>query len=147
VSSELCTTCGFCCDGTLFSRVALSAGETEWAARRKLPLVEVDGETSMRQPCSFFRGSNCSVYSERPAKCQSYECRLLAQVTRGEISFDDARATIEKVRALATNIHSRVTRPWSDAHVRKLLDVATLHRLLVREFDARLQPASESRPI
>jgi hypothetical protein len=94
--SELCTACGFCCDGRLFSLAPLTARETEWARRRRLPLVTHSDNVSLEQPCGALEGTRCTVYDERPESCRRFVCELLDRVTNGELAL---QAAIEHVAA------------------------------------------------
>jgi len=94
--SALCTACGFCCDGRLFSLAPLTPSEAEWARRRRLPLVQHAASVSLEQPCGALEGTRCTVYDERPESCRKFVCVLLDQVTCGEISLETA---LERVAA------------------------------------------------
>ena len=90
MSAELCTACGFCCDGRLFSLAPLTADEASWARRRRLPLVMHSGTISLEQPCGALEGTRCTVYDERPESCRRFVCELLDRVTNGELSLEAA---------------------------------------------------------
>ena len=94
--SELCTACGFCCDGRLFSLAPLTADEATWARRRRLPLVSHSGKTALEQPCGALEGTRCTVYEERPESCRRFVCLLLERVMSGALSLN---AAIEHVAA------------------------------------------------
>jgi hypothetical protein len=98
VANELCTACGFCCDGRLFSLAPLTAEEATWARRRRLPLVAHADKVSLEQPCGALEGTRCTVYDERPASCRNFVCELLDRATHGEISLEDALAHVRAAR-------------------------------------------------
>ena len=76
--STLCTSCGLCCDGSLFTQVPLSADEVALLRRRGLPLL-VNGERrALTQRCAALAGSSCTIYEERPEGCRRYRCMLHA---------------------------------------------------------------------
>jgi Fe-S-cluster containining protein len=102
----LCTKCGLCCDGTLFADVEL-AGAAEAAALEAMGLDVEDadgGEGALLiQPCAALNGTRCSIYMHRPGCCRTFECRLLQEVKRGNVSVESAQekiAAVLKVRRL-----------------------------------------------
>jgi uncharacterized protein len=94
----LCTQCGLCCDGSLFADVELAKSEA--AALEVLGLEVEDAEDDVRelllQPCGALKRKRCSIYFHRPECCRTFECRLLQQVKRGEISIDRAKEVVTK---------------------------------------------------
>lgn len=71
--SELCLSCGLCCDGSLFQLVKLQPGESD--PRLRL----VPEHEAFAQPCSCFAAGACAIYEQRPAACRDFRCRLLGQ--------------------------------------------------------------------
>ncbi len=100
-SSALCTSCGLCCDGTLFSRIELAPGEDgaglETAGMR---LVEANGVRKASQPCAALKGCNCTAYSIRPAVCRDYRCNLLRRLDAGETDVESALEIVASARRL-----------------------------------------------
>ena len=105
LTDTLCTRCGLCCDGTLFADVEL-AGRAEAARLEVLGLQVEDDDTTaplLVQPCAALRGRKCGIYEHRPNCCRTFECRLLQDARRGEVSVDSARATIAEALELVGN--------------------------------------------
>ena len=98
VESILCTRCGLCCNGTLFEDVELSRSE---AFRLELAGLNVENEEEalLNQPCGALRGRRCSIYTQRPKCCRTFECLLLQRTKRGEITVAGALKCIEKAKA------------------------------------------------
>jgi Fe-S-cluster containining protein len=103
--SALCRSCGLCCDGSLFGRGDLEAGEVEGARKRRLRAVP--GGKSFEQPCSAFAAiaggpgvRACAIYEERPLSCRRFECRLYERYRREGGSIDDPLSVVRHVRAL-----------------------------------------------
>jgi Fe-S-cluster containining protein len=48
------------------------------------------------QPCVAFQPCRCGIYEQRPAICQTYECKLLKRYKAGELSFDKALSFIQE---------------------------------------------------
>ncbi|KAA3439235.1 YkgJ family cysteine cluster protein [Rufibacter hautae] len=104
--TNICLSCGFCCDGTVVGFVQLS--------REELPLLSessdvenTNGEGFFLQPCSNYC-NGCSIYSKRPRHCASYACALLEAVEQKQIDFDSAIKIVEVVRQKKMAIESRL---------------------------------------
>ncbi len=95
-TDALCTRCGLCCDGTLLGDVELT-GPAE-AARLELLGLDVDTDDAdtelLALPCAGLRGTRCSVYTQRPRCCRTFECRLLQDARQGLVTVDVALARI-----------------------------------------------------
>jgi hypothetical protein len=97
-AGALCQSCGLCCDGTLFARVPLREGEVV-----PLLVAAVTTPTNARfipQRCAALEGTTCRCYAGRPLACRQFECSLLIAVRDEEVSLAEARAMVEKARAL-----------------------------------------------
>lgn len=98
--STLCTSCGLCCDGSLFTQVPLSADEVALLRRRGLPLL-VNGERrALTQRCAALAGSSCTIYEERPEGCRRYRCMLHAALAGDEVGLEEALALARQTHAL-----------------------------------------------
>lgn len=99
--SELCLSCGVCCDGTLFSSAPLAPGEAARLGER----VSVLDAGTMDFPCRALDGARCTIYDERPHICRDFNCLVLAELAAGQITEAEARGFIDEVltrrRALA----------------------------------------------
>lgn len=93
--SELCQRCGLCCDGTLFARTPLAAGEAAGLRARGVPCA--DGAAP--QPCAALDGRRCTIYAARPASCRRYECLLHGALAEGEVTLDEALEVVADTRA------------------------------------------------
>jgi Fe-S-cluster containining protein len=105
--STLCTSCGFCCDGLLFSWAGI---EPEEAARIHLPIAAESGQ--LAQPCVLLHGTSCSAYAVRPKVCHEFRCKLLRRMDSGQVSIDQALKTVARARALRGEVESAL--PPSD---------------------------------
>lgn len=99
-STELCTRCGFCCDGTLFDVVRLTPPEVERMTRLGLPVLTRDEHLTMAQPCAALDGTCCRIYPDRPARCDAFRCHLLAALEEGEVDLDEALGVVALAREL-----------------------------------------------
>jgi Fe-S-cluster containining protein len=116
LTDTLCTTCGLCCDGTLFADVEL-AGQAELARLEIMGMeVEPEGRNTglLSQPCAALRGTRCAIYAHRPKCCRVFECHLLQNAQRGAVTVEqaleqivDAREQIRHVRAMLRRLGNR----------------------------------------
>ncbi len=129
----VCTACGLCCDGTLFTWVRVEPEELPRLARVRLPVVlHEDERAALGQPCVALEGTRCAVYADRPGACAAYECLLVAALRDREIREDEALSTIREVRERLAALP-----PLADArHAPGLL--ATEHRVALRELEVLL---------
>ena len=102
LTDQLCTRCGLCCDGILFADVELSGpAELSRLALLGLEVEEDDGEGALLvQPCGALRGKRCSIYPMRPGCCREFECALLQEAGRGDVTPAAALAVIEQALGL-----------------------------------------------
>lgn len=100
----LCLRCGLCCDGTLFTHVALTPDE-----EKRLQLGGV-----IRQPCPKLQADcRCSVYAQRPKGCAHFVCMLGRALESGEVGLDEATGLVNELRALRQVIDTLVPGPGS----------------------------------
>jgi uncharacterized protein len=98
-SSELCLSCGMCCDGTLFGRVEMSAEE---AARLGKRVATAEGQ--LVQPCRALEGLKCCVYADRPGVCRKFKCNVLLALESGEMPQWQAQAKVKHARLLEAEL-------------------------------------------
>ena len=96
--SNLCLSCGLCCQGILHDLVPLDEDELERAARLRLPLFESPLRLAFQLPCPRLEERRCTVYAERPRTCATYACAVLRAYGSGEIDEPTALSRIERVR-------------------------------------------------
>lgn len=106
---NLCLDCGLCCDGTLYSYVALQeTDDREKLAARGIALKTENNETGFDQPCSAYRSHCCSIYEARPMICREYRCALLRQHEDGKVSLEEARSLINDTITLRDRVRRGV---------------------------------------
>ena len=93
--SQLCLTCGLCCQGVFFFQDE-DPRKHNLAPEPENPLLPL--------ACRLFQqGTNrCLIYNERPPVCKTFQCGLLNQLQREEITLEQAQAAIEKIKTLLT---------------------------------------------
>jgi len=102
VSAELeslCRACGLCCDGTLFTRVPLAAGEVVPDAELEVRTTEQGGRY-VPQRCAALGGTVCGVYARRPLACRRYECLLFGALRENEVSLGEALQVVARAKEL-----------------------------------------------
>lgn len=106
MAESLCTSCGACCDGSLFRFTPISEEEAAWARRRSLALLP-SREPRMVQPCGALEGARCRVYEERPETCRRFRCRVLKRLESGDIDRAEAEARVARLRELIARVRLR----------------------------------------
>lgn len=103
--SELCRSCGLCCDGTLFGHVPVTRDEAN-GLRHRLPIVRATDERGDRieQGCAALGPRGCDVYDVRPAACADYQCTLLRRVRSGDTLPEDAARTLARILELVDRV-------------------------------------------
>ncbi len=132
-SSDLCVSCGMCCDGTLFTYADLLDGEKVRVDMLGIPTGthKKSGKDYLHLPCPKFDGGCCSVYANRPQICQRYLCDLTRGVLNGSVSYRRAKARVTALRKrrddLLSSIPPRVQAEIGDkphTHLYGLLNAA-----------------------
>jgi Fe-S-cluster containining protein len=105
--SDLCLSCGLCCQGALHDLVPLDEDELARAQKLRLPVVESPLRLAFRLPCPRLDERRCTVYAERPRTCASYACDVLRAYGAGEVDEATARQRIEQVRSASAEVAQR----------------------------------------
>jgi len=106
----LCSACGLCCDGTLFTTVTLVGGDLPRPEpRSRLSLFVRDELASFHLPCPLHTGHSCSVYDDRPSSCARYRCDLLKAVENETLTVGEAKLLVAEAHALLRRLRRRVT--------------------------------------
>lgn len=97
--SELCPACGLCCNGGLFGDVELQPREdVNRLGSLGLEFYRKGRKYAFRQPCACFDGKFCGIYAERPARCRTFQCRLLQRTQAGSLTIPAALKSIRAAR-------------------------------------------------
>ena len=112
--ATLCPQCALCCNGVLFADVRLQKGDdAKQLVALGVALKKRGAITRFIQPCSCLEGKLCRIYAGRPARCRSFECRLLQRTQSGEVTDRAALKTIQATRRRAENVR-RILRELGD---------------------------------
>ena len=108
---NICTQCGICCTGTLFSY----AGTSEPSARSLEKFIDTGGslykqsdELRFDLPCTAYCDGVCSIYEHRLQVCKDYKCALLLRYEAEEVDTALALAIINQARDLSARIRTAV---------------------------------------
>lgn len=163
-SSNICLSCGLCCDGTLIGFVHLDGDEIP-AVKEVMDIEEADGQGFFLHPCKKYC-DGCTIYAQRPKQCGKFKCGLLNSVEQKELAFDSAVETIGMVKQkkdaieqnLATlpyelksgsfyfkmvELKKLLQKPLPESaltqnHLKLVSDLEQLDTLLIEKFDVSL---------
>lgn len=105
-SSDLCKSCGFCCNGLSFRFVPVNEREAEMLASLGMTVNKDETGWRFQQPCFFFRDGCCHIYGEHPSICREYKCKLLKAFQISEIDRETATERIRKAKELTEHLAS-----------------------------------------
>jgi hypothetical protein len=112
--TRLCTACGLCCDGSLFSAVRLGAAEIAPLQRLGL-VIEQGNDPCFRQPCVKLVDRTCSIYAERPGICHTFACALLKRMHGGGIALEEALGVVATAQSLRDKVVAAMPDPVGTA--------------------------------
>lgn len=105
-SSNICLSCGLCCDGSLIGFVQVENEEVSSLSK----LMEIEDSKDFGvflQPCSNYC-NGCSIYANRPKQCASFKCGLLKSLEQKEIDFDVAIESISQVKQKKIDLEEKI---------------------------------------
>jgi Fe-S-cluster containining protein len=105
-TTNICLSCGACCDGTLIGFVELYKDELP-AIRELMDIEDQNGKGFFLQPCNKYC-DGCTIYSKRPKKCAEFKCGLLTSVEKGELAFDTAVEIVTVVKQKKSAIEQKI---------------------------------------
>ena len=109
--SDLCRSCGLCCDGTLFGRVRLQPQDNSEPLRLAgIVVVSEDSVGQFSLACAAHQHGCCQVYESRPENCRSYQCKLLRRFGKGVVSRAEAATLIDRMRRLRQQLGAEIER-------------------------------------
>jgi Fe-S-cluster containining protein len=124
--STLCLACGMCCDGTLFSFVALSAAEATTLKAAGVDVRDEAGRPRLPQRCSALDGCKCTVYEQRPFVCRRFDCLLVRSLDEKELPLDEALGIVAEARARLERLDGLLPRRKDNEPSGAVLRAATL---------------------
>jgi hypothetical protein len=138
---NLCLTCGLCCNGVLFKDVVLQPADARSKlAKLGLPLRRGGRQDRFPQPCAALEGCSCRIYTERPARCQQFECLLFQSVAQGQTTLPAALRRVRQAQQKAERVR-RLLRALGDVDETVALSIR-FRRMRVR-FEKGLASAED----
>ena len=131
---EICVTCGFCCDGTLFKRAMLEPGEYGSLPQKiEEQYGKADESEFFVLPCAYFCGK-CTIYDQKRAEvCGAFRCKLLKNFSKDQFTQTDALQTIANAKVMRNEIFQLygdlVGVAYSRSFMELLDELPTLHRM------------------
>ncbi|MDX2361655.1 MAG: hypothetical protein QNK23_12680 [Crocinitomicaceae bacterium] len=99
---EICLTCGFCCDNTLFDVGRLDDGPI--SKKFNNPITVVDGQNVFSFPCNCF-DKKCTIYNEGiPKVCSKFKCKVLLSAIGGDLSKEASLSMIAEAKTIRDEI-------------------------------------------
>ncbi|NWF35521.1 YkgJ family cysteine cluster protein [Mariprofundus sp. KV] len=95
--SELCTSCGMCCDGTLFGHANIkNDDDLKLASSLGLNTLQKNGRDTFELPCHHF-SSKCTIYGEkRPNICGAFFCQPIRDIKNGRCDLSEANDLVSR---------------------------------------------------
>ena len=116
-AQNLCMACGLCCDGTLFKTVPVNPAERLLGLKTRGVQIHIEGERRcLLLPCTAYENCVCKVYTERPKRCTTYQCKLLKQCLNDKITWDEAAEVVH-----STQLHKKKL----EANLRKVYRISS----------------------
>jgi len=102
-AQNLCMTCGLCCEGTLFKAVPVGPDERLLGLKARGVQINIESKRkSFLLPCTAYENCVCKVYTERPKRCITYQCKLLRKCLNDKITWDEAAEVVH-----STQLHKK----------------------------------------
>jgi uncharacterized protein len=103
--SDICVSCGMCCDGTLFMfGNIINENDKQNVVNKGIEVEFQKDKWVFKQPCAQFKGC-CQIYSQtKPNVCNSFFCDPLKNAKNGYISIEVAENQILKAKKLSIDL-------------------------------------------
>ena len=100
ILSQLCNSCGLCCDGSLFPTVRLQPGDSSQELKALGFRIQYKKKFQFfDQPCVAFKNHCCTIYQERPTRCRLFACTQLKRLSSGETTEEIALKKIQEAQS------------------------------------------------
>lgn len=102
--SAVCTSCGLCCNGTLYIVAPLTRTEHDNLIAVLDVGTDQKGNNVLHLPCPALSGASCTMYETRPHICRSYRCGVLDSVIDGSLDQQQAVQLVTQARSLVATV-------------------------------------------
>lgn len=118
---NICITCGFCCDGTLFNKAVLQAGEYDnLPVKIKQNYFKQDDNEYFKLPCLYF-DNLCTIYHQQKADiCSSFRCQLLKDFSGGKITMDYALTAISNAKKIKEELFTEFRKQTGSENIKTI---------------------------
>lgn len=123
-ASDLCMSCGMCCNGLLHNAAVLDADEVAAAAAIGLAVLDRPGRPGFALPCTKLEGTVCTIYGHRPRVCSGFRCQVLIDLENGRHSFDQAAQRVATARQLLAEVVADMPATASAQEVKTMVRTA-----------------------
>ena len=111
VASDLCLSCGMCCNGTIFEYADLKESEHETVVRLGISSRSdlARDPSTFPLPCSRLDGARCTCYGDgRPSVCGDFSCDLLLSLADGTTEFADAKKLVARTLEISDRVRTQL---------------------------------------
>lgn len=143
-AGALCTACGMCCDGALFSFVALSSEEARTLRLAGAEVRDEGGILKLPQRCGALDGCRCTIYETRPFVCRRFNCLLARSLTEKELPLDEALGVVAEAKERLARLEGLLPRRKAGEPSGPVLRAAHLAQSGARVSDAARRAFDEA---
>lgn len=112
----------------MFSHAKISAAEKAVLAE-SVRYEIIDGTERLQFPCRQLGNDGaCGCYDTRPAKCQSFQCRLLRRFGRDEVTFGQCEELVAETKAVRNRIRDDLKK--AAAHLESVVQEGRISRAM-----------------
>jgi len=102
-ATELCISCGLCCNGVLYSRTKIESHEVS-GLTAGLRVDQAGDHFRFQQPCKHHCEGRCVIYSQRFTQCRTFQCALLKRFDAGEVALPEALKAVAEAKAMVARV-------------------------------------------
>ncbi len=135
--SALCKSCGLCCNGMLYSWVAVHRSDNEDALLDYGFSLMRDRKKNFSQPCTAYAANQCDIYANRPRTCRIYSCKLITRINQGFVGKDEAAQRIYTAKKLHNHLMESINNLAPELQPLTLVDI---RKSIEEQLSDRLKP-------
>lgn len=92
--SQLCVSCGLCCDGAIFHFLAITPEELAAMEGQPVTATVHQGRPQLALPCPGLVNKCCTIYERRPSGCRGFHCEVAKAVIADETTLPAGMTTV-----------------------------------------------------
>lgn len=109
-ASSLCTNCGLCCTGVLYSHAPSEEAEVPRMTALGMTVGRFGDIPHFKLPCRHNHDGRCGIYAERFSRCRSFRCELLKRLDAGDVSLAEAQTRVTTARQMVDGLAASAPR-------------------------------------